>query len=84
MTDPLRIRYQMPLDRPLPAPLPCTWCNKPTQTRADTPFRPDVGSVPLHLICSQWVRDAYRAWKAGRLLDEDQMQGMKRLMATNP
>jgi hypothetical protein len=81
VTEDLRIRYQLPVGKPLPDPAPCSWCGKPCQTRADTPFRPDLGAVPLHLICSQWVRDAYRAWKDGRALDSEQMAGMKRLVA---
>ncbi len=81
MTEDLRIRYQLPVGQPLPDAQPCAWCGKPAQTRADTPFRPDLGAIPLHLICSAWVRDAYRAWKAGKTLDGEQMAGMKRLVA---
>lgn len=46
--------------------------------RADTPFRPDLGAVSLHLFCSQWIRDAYRAMQDGRALDAEEQAGMRR------
>lgn len=56
----LNIRHRV-----LPTPAdaaPCVWCTKLTDIWADTPFRPDIGAVPLHLLCGVWMRDAYKAW----------------------
>lgn len=57
----------------------CVWCGKLTNLMADTPFRPDLGALPLHLFCGVWMRDAYHKWKSGQVLDADDMDGMKRL-----
>lgn len=57
----------------------CVWCGKPTEVMTETPFRPDLGAVPFHLFCGVFMQDAYRAWKAGRTLDADDVAGMARL-----
>ena len=59
----------------------CVWCGKPTPIVADTPFRPDLGALPLHLLCGVWMRDAYKKWQSGQVLDADDIDGMKRLTA---
>jgi hypothetical protein len=57
----------------------CVWCGQPTRLRADTPFRPDLGSLPLHLTCGVWMRDAYRHWRDGQVLDSAEVEGIERL-----
>ena len=44
----------------------CIWCGAVCWTTALTPFRPDLGAVPLHIFCAQAVREAYAAWQSGR------------------
>jgi hypothetical protein len=39
---------------------PCLWCTEPTDTMAETPGRPDLGEVPLHVWCAGEVIVAYR------------------------
>ncbi|MCA1570836.1 MAG: hypothetical protein LC798_11065 [Chloroflexi bacterium] len=71
------IRSVMPY-RPGPT-LPCVWCGDPTDVKAETPFRPDLGSVPLHVLCGTQVLLAYEQWRAGRVLTQAQQQGIHRL-----
>lgn len=60
----------------------CAWCGEPTPMRAVTPFRPDLGSVPMHLLCGSDMREAYRAWKERAwTLREGEIAGMRRLSA---
>ena len=59
----------------------CIWCGAPTAVMADTPFRPDLGALPLMLTCGPLMRDAYRMWKAGIPLPPDYQAGMVRLAA---
>ena len=58
---------------------PCVWCGLPTPLRADTPFRLDLGSLPLMLTCGAMMRDAYRRWNSGLMLEADEQAGMMRL-----
>jgi hypothetical protein len=58
---------------------PCAWCGGPTPMRALTPFRSDLGSVPMHLICGHDMRAAYLSWRAGHTLSERQAAGFRRL-----
>ncbi len=60
---------------------PCVWCGGVAWTAADTPFRPDLGQVPLHLFCGVDLRNAYRAWKAGEELTPQMVAGVSRLAA---
>lgn len=60
---------------------PCAWCGGPTPMRALTPFRPDLGSVPMHLICGSDMREAYLAWTRTLRLSDAQVAGMRRLSA---
>lgn len=86
MSDPLNIRhriqrnpgqtYQEASQRVVGQ---CVWCGGDAWTAADTPFRPDLGAVPLHLFCGVDLRNAYRAWKAGEPLSEQMTAGMRRL-----
>lgn len=57
----------------------CVWCGGATPMRALTPFRPDLGSVPLHIICGSDMREAFEAWRDGVPLDPQQLAGLERL-----
>lgn len=89
MSDPLRVRWRVPVEpgrrvREAIAAMPdaaCAWCGGPTPMRADTPFRPDLGSVPMHLMCGQEMREAYRRWKAAEPIAAELVAGMRRLSA---
>lgn len=59
----------------------CVWCGGATPMRALTPFRPDLGSVPLHIICGSDMREAFEAWRDGVPLDPKQLAGVARLTA---
>lgn len=50
---------------------PCVWCGKPTQIMALTPFRPDLGAVPLMLSCGVFMRDYFNAMQAGEIPDPE-------------
>lgn len=54
------IRGTIPLDDRPEYQVPCVWCAFPTSTRAETPGRPDLGEVPLHVLCAGAVIVAYR------------------------
>lgn len=62
----------------------CVWCGGDAWTMADTPFRPDLGAVPLHLFCGVALRNAYRAWQAGEELTPQMVAGVSRLAALAP
>lgn len=86
MSDPLNIRHRVqkgPGETFLQASQrvvgQCVWCGGDAWTMADTPFRPDLGAVPLHLFCGVDLRNAYRAWKAGEELSPMMVAGMQRL-----
>lgn len=49
---------------------PCVWCGEGTDTLADTPGRPDIGRVPLHVWCAGAVIEAYRRLGQKRLLGD--------------
>lgn len=49
---------------------PCVWCVEPTDARAETPGRPDLGEVPLHVWCAGEVVVAYRRLREGKLLTD--------------
>jgi hypothetical protein len=53
------------------------WCGTPTDIRAETPFRPDIGELPLHLFCGVFMRDAWRKWSSGGVLDDFEQAGLK-------
>lgn len=44
---------------------PCSWCGEPTDSLADTPGRPDLGRIPMHIICAAAVIVAYRRGRVG-------------------
>jgi hypothetical protein len=69
MADPLRIRLHGDITNGFPAVGQCVWCGTVCWTMAITPFRPDLGAVPLHLFCTAELRDAYKAWQAGQIQD---------------
>ena len=74
----LTISHRVQVDRSGPKG-PCVWCGQTTDVWAITPFRPDLGRLPLHLFCGVWMRDAFKAWQDGTALDAEQMAGIKRL-----
>lgn len=86
MSDPLNIRHRV-ADRGGQGYLgasqrvvgQCVWCGGDAWTAADTPFRPDLGAVPLHLFCGVDLRNAYRAWKNGEDLTPQMVAGVSRL-----
>lgn len=47
----------------------CVWCGQPTPVLAETPFRPDLGVLPLGLLCGAKMRLAYRDMQEGKPLD---------------
>jgi hypothetical protein len=55
----------------------CVLCGEPTDIRAETPFRPDLGRVPLHLFCSAELIELYN--NRHRLLPE-QMRRVSRVL----
>lgn len=57
----------------------CVWCGQPTPVMAETPFRPDLGAVPLMLTCGAQVIRAYRALQEGRQLTAEEQAGLARL-----
>ena len=83
MTD-LTLHHTVALNWRAATMYPCIWCGKPTSVWADTPFRPDLGALPLMLTCGALMRDAYRMWEAGLPLPPDYRAGLKRLAALPP
>lgn len=55
---------------PSEEPKPCVWCECMSGERADAPFRPDLGRVPLHLHCGGQILIAYARFEHGAVLDE--------------
>lgn len=79
--DDLTLHSRVPRDhRNAPTRL-CVWCGKPTPVMALTPFRPDLGALPLHLFCGAFMQIAYRTWQEGGELDADDLASMARLAA---
>ena len=89
MSD-LTIRHRGDIHNGFPAVGRCVWCGETCWTKADTPFRPDIGQVPLHLFCGADMREAYKAWRDGLPLLPSQVAGMRRIsmepshLATQP
>lgn len=67
----------VPFDEGTMPEVPCVWCQSPTDIRAKTPFRPDLGAVPLHLFCAAEIIDLYN--NRHRILPEH-MPRMQRLL----
>lgn len=78
MTD--TFRHYVRLDRSGPR-APCIWCGIPTDITTVPPFRPDLGRVPLHLLCGVWMRDAFRLAQAGQPIPEELAAGVRRIQA---
>ena len=57
----------------------CVWCGEQTPIMAETPFRPDLGAVPLMLTCGAQLIRAYRALQDGQELTPEQRAGIARL-----
>lgn len=68
MSD-LTLHHRMPVEPSQRVERPCIWCGEPTALMALTPFRPDLGAVPLMLTCGVLMREAYRDFLAG-IVDE--------------
>jgi hypothetical protein len=71
------IRHHVPYEQGPEAA--CAWCGDPTDVSAETPFRPDIGRLPMHLFCSPEVLAAWRRFQAGLVLTEREQAGMARL-----
>jgi hypothetical protein len=78
--DDLTIHHRLPVDPRDRVERPCVWCGQPTPITALTPFRPDLGRVPLMLVCGVLMRDAYRAWSRGEGIDPLDLPGVQRLL----
>ena len=83
MTD-LTLHHRVPFARRDAPMRPCIWCGQPTPVMAETPFRPDLGALPLMLTCGSLMRDAYRIWEAGAVLPPDYLAGIARLATLSP
>jgi hypothetical protein len=62
----------------------CVWCEAPTSFRMVTPFRPEIGSVPLHAGCAGAIIVAYEEFLRTRRLGPDDVVRMDRLLAMPP
>lgn len=69
MSDQLNIRHHGDIRRGFPPVGACVWCGSTCWTMAETPFRPDLGQVPLHLFCGVDLREAYRVYRDGGELE---------------
>lgn len=78
MSD-LTIRHHGDIRNGFPPVGECVWCGSTCWTTAETPFRPDLGQVPLHLFCGANMREAYKAWRDGIDLLPSQRLGMGNL-----
>lgn len=64
-----------------PVPMaPCIWCGEPTIVRAETPFRPDLGTVPLMLTCGAEIILLYNDYQAGVTPTHEQALQLTRLL----
>lgn len=82
MSDPTSIRLRGNIGENFPPTGQCIWCGTVCWTLAATPFRPDLGEVPLHLFCSAALREAYAAWRQGVPIRADLADGMRRMART--
>jgi hypothetical protein len=48
---------------------PCVWCGRPTDIRFIPEFRPDLGPLPLHMMCGVLLIRAYERVRAGQIID---------------
>lgn len=77
MTDDLTLHHHVRWDHRGPVG-PCAWCGKPTDIMADAP---GVGMrLPLHLLCGVAMRNAYRKWRDGQALTDDEAASLRRLL----
>jgi hypothetical protein len=68
----LPIRHHVPRDwKTAESVGKCVWCGRPTSTLAETPFRPDLGAVPLMVTCGAHLRIVYRMIEQGREAELD-------------
>lgn len=79
MTD-LTIRHHVPKDHYAARWYACVWCGGLTDILAETPFRPDIGALPLMLTCGAHMRQVYRRMQDGGLIDQWEMKAVLRLM----
>jgi hypothetical protein len=66
----LRIRHHVPHDHDRSVKRACIWCGRPTDVLAETPFRPDLGFLPLMVTCGAHMRIVYRMLQRGEQPDE--------------
>lgn len=50
---------------------PCSWCGEQTDSWGDTPGRPDLGRIPIHIMCAGAVVVAFRRGRVGPGDDEN-------------
>jgi len=60
---------------------PCAWCKAPTDVLADTPGRPDIGRLPLHIGCGVAILRAFERLRAGMVLDASTQQRIAQYQA---
>jgi hypothetical protein len=63
---------------------PCVWCEDPTSFWMVTPFRPEIGSVPLHAMCAAEIIFAYNEFQATKKLGPVDAVRMTRLLEIPP
>lgn len=48
---------------------PCIWCGQPTDITFVPEFQPELGPLPMHMLCGVLLIRAYERWQRGRTLD---------------
>lgn len=76
------IRMTVPRDEGVFIERPCVWCLDATDILADTPFRPDLGAVPLHMLCAAEITNLYA--NRGSFLPEQRARMERLMLMTGP
>ena len=59
--------------------LPCVWCGLPTDLRFVPPAHPELGPLPLNLLCAGLLIQAYERLLRGEVLSPQDTERMQRL-----
>lgn len=59
--------------------LPCIWCGLPTDLRSVPPAHPELGALPLNLLCAGLLIQAYERLLRGEVLSPQDTDRMRRL-----
>jgi hypothetical protein len=59
--------------------LPCVWCGLPTDIRFVPPAHPELGPLPLNILCAGALILAYERLLRGEALSPQDMERMQRL-----